>query len=60
MKIYLISHVEFENAKVFTSDKNKISEIIDALTSKTNTTRDKWEYREIEEGKWFTANSRNV
>jgi len=47
LKIYVIYHETFENTNVFTTDKNKIDEIISQLEIKYKDTEGKWKYREI-------------
>lgn len=55
LKIYVIYHETFENTNVFTTDKNKIDEIISQLEIKYKDTEGKWKYREIIENEEFQA-----
>jgi hypothetical protein len=55
MVIYVIYHKTFENTNVFTTDKNKIDEIVKTLVSKYEDTKGEWRCRKIIEHRMFEA-----
>jgi len=55
LTIYVIYHETYENTNIFTTDKNKIDEIIKKLIKKYDDTEGEWNYREITEETEFDA-----
>lgn len=53
--IYIIYHLTFENTNVFTTDKNKIKDLIKLQEEKYKDTTGEWKYREIIEEVEFEA-----
>lgn len=53
--IYIIYHLTFENTNVFTTDKNKIKDLIKLQEEKYKKTTGEWKYREIIEEVEFEA-----
>ena len=58
--IYVIFHLTFENTNVFTTDENKIPEIIQRLTEKYEYTVGEWRWRKIVEEEEFDAEMNDI
>ena len=53
--IYVIYHKTFENTNVFTTDKDKIDEIVKKLESEIEDTVGEWRCRKLIEHRMFEA-----
>lgn len=53
--IYVIYHITFENSNIFTTNKNKINDIIKKQEEKYKDTIGEWKYVEIVEETEFEA-----
>ena len=58
--IYVIFHVTFENANVFTLNEREITKIIQRQTEKYEDTVGEWRWRKIVEGEEFEAEMNNI
>lgn len=58
--IYVIYHLTFDNANVFTLDEGRITDIIRAQSEKYHGTTGEWRWRRIVEGEEFEADMNNV
>ena len=55
LTIYVIYHSELEDTNVFTTDKNKIFELIEKMKNEYKDTDGEWKYRTLVEGELFDA-----
>ena len=58
--IYVIFHLTFEDANVFTLDESKITEIIHKQTEKYPETTGEWRWRKIVEEEEFEAEMNTI